>query len=101
MKDFKVRIGCYTWQVKFVPKEEINGCDGRTFPNDFKILVRNDLNPIVMRSVFIHEVVHALLDTQGRCYQRKFDLEDVCEFIAWRFNEIQDIIETYERNQKQ
>ena len=99
MKDFKVRIGCYTWQVKFVDVQELPTNDGETRYNTFEILIRKTLEEPVRRLCFIHEVVHALLGTQGRCYQKQFELEDVCEFIAWRFNEIQDIIETYENNQ--
>ena len=100
MKDFKVRIGNYTWTVKFVDISQLPNADGETRYNVFEILIRDNLQEGMRRMVFIHEVVHALLGTQGRCFQKQFDLEDVCEFIAWRFNEIQDIIETYERNEK-
>lgn len=100
MKDFKVRIGNYTWTVKFVDVQELPRSEGQTRVNTFEILIRNSLDEPTRRLTFIHEVVHALLNTQGRFYQNKFTQEEICEFIAWRFNEIQDIIEMYERNEK-
>ena len=88
MKDFKVRIGNYTWTVKFVDIQELPRSEGQTRVNTFEILIRNSLNEETKRLTFIHEVVHALLNTQGRFYQNKFTQEEICEFIAWRFNEI-------------
>ena len=35
--------------------------------------------------------------SQGRNYQKKFDLEDVCEFIAWKLPEINQIVEQFEK----
>ena len=95
-----IRIGLYDWELLFVSKEEINGSDGQTRCNDFKILIRDDLNERAQRIVITHEIVHALLDTQGRVYQRKFDLEEVCELVAWKLPEINQILETIERNTK-
>ena len=88
MKDIKVKIGGYEWTVKFVDKGFINGCDGRTHCNEFVICIREDLQPVVMRETIVHEIVHALLTTQGRYYQKKFDLEEVCEFVGWQLPEI-------------
>ena len=88
MKDFKVRICNYTWTVKFVDIQELPRSEGQTRVNTFEILIRNSLNEETKRLTFIHEVVHALLNTQGRFYQNKFTQEEICEFIAWRFNEI-------------
>ena len=99
MKNFKVRIGCYTWQVRFVDAQELPRSDGQTRCNTLEILIRDSLDENAKRLTFIHEVIHALLNTQGRFYQNKFTQEEVCEFIAWRFNEIQEIIEIYENNQ--
>jgi len=90
----KQRIGLYTWDIQFVDKEVIKGNDGQTRCNDFQILIRNDLSMITTELILRHEVVHALLDTQGRVYQKKFDLEEVCEFIAWRLPEINQVVET-------
>ena len=88
------RIGLYTWEILFVPKENIIGDDGQTKTNDFIILIRDDLPLETTRIAITHEVVHALLSTQGRVYQRKFDVEEVCEFIAWKLPEINDIVDS-------
>ncbi len=92
----KVRIGLYPFTIKFVDFKgiELNGnSDGRTMLNGRTILIRNDLDDIDTELVLRHEVVHAILGTQGRCYQKKFDLEEVCEFIAYKLPEINDIVE--------
>lgn len=89
----KHRIGLYECKIAFVGKEQIQGSDGQTRCNDFQILIRNDLSPVTTELILRHEVVHALLDTQGRVYQKKFDLEEVCEFIAWKLPEINQIVE--------
>lgn len=92
-----MRIGLYDWKVLIVDRKEIDNCDGRTLPNELTIKIADDLKGTVREITFIHEVVHALLDTQGRCYQKKFDLEEVCEFIAWKLPEINQIVEQFER----
>ena len=83
MRKYSTLINGFLWNVEFVDREKIQGNDGQTKPNDLLICIANDLNPNAMRLSFIHELTHALLDTQGRCYQKKFDLEELCEFIAW------------------
>ena len=88
----KQKIGDYEWEILFVAKERIPDCDGQTKPNDFQILIRRDLSNEVTELVLRHEIIHAILDTQGRIYQKKFDLEEVCEFIAWKLPEINDIM---------
>lgn len=89
----KVRIGLYPFVVCFVARDEIDGCDGKTMHNERTIKIRNDLDDIATEIVLRHEIVHAILGTQGRCFQKKFDLEDVCEFVAYKFPEIQQIVE--------
>lgn len=92
-----MKIGLYDWKVLIVDRKEIDNCDGRTFPNDFTIKIADDLKGTARLLTFIHEVVHALLDTQGRCYQKKFGLEEVCEFVAWKLPEINQIVEQFEK----
>ena len=93
-KQTVVCIGMYPFKVQFVDYEELNGCDGKTFINGRTIKIRNDLDGIDTELVLRHEVVHAILDTQGRCYQKKFDLEEVCEFIAYKLPEINNVVDT-------
>lgn len=92
-----MRIGLYEWKVLIFDRKEIDNCDGRTYPNDFTIKIADDLKETAREITFIHELVHALLDTQGRNYQKKFDLEDMCEFIAWKLPEINQCVELFER----
>lgn len=92
-----MRIGLYEWKVLIVDRKEIDGCDGRTLPNSLEIKIADDLKGTVREITFIHEVVHALLNTQGRTYQKKFDLEELCEFIAWKLPEINQLVEQFEK----
>ena len=75
----------YEWEIAFVDKDDpiLCGSDGKTLYNDTKIVVREDMNPQIVKSTIIHELTHAVLEIQGRVYQRKFDREDVCEFIGF------------------
>ena len=90
-----MRIGLYEWKVLIVDRKEIDGNDGRTIPNSLEIKIASDLKGITREITFIHELVHALLGTQGRCYQKKFDLEDMCEFIAWNYEEIERCVNEF------
>ena len=92
-----MRIGLYNWTIRIVDRKEIDGNDGRTMPNSLEILIADDLKGTTRELTFIHEVVHALLNTQGRTYQKKFDLEELCEFIAWKLPEINQIVEQFEQ----
>ena len=91
-----MRIGLYDWKVKIVDRKDIDGCDGRTAPNSLEILIADDIKGITREITFIHEVIHALLNTQGRCYQKKFNVEELCEFISWKLPEINQIVEQFE-----
>ncbi len=89
----KVKIGNYYWKVEFDPNVKLDGADGQTQSNELKILIRNDLSKEVTRAVLIHEIVHATLDMQGRVYQENFNVEEVCEFIAWNIDSIKEIVD--------
>lgn len=93
-KTIKIRIGLYPFKIMFVPFSELDNCDGKTMHNDRIIKIRDDLDEIATELVLRHEIVHAILGTQGRVYQRKFDLEEMCEFIAYKTPEINQIIES-------
>lgn len=91
----KTRIGLYEWEVRIATREETHGNDGQTRCNEFTILIADDLSLTTREIVLRHEVVHALLDTQGRVYQNKLSIEDMCEFIAWKLPEINDIMSRF------
>lgn len=88
-------IGGHNWELKFVDKKEIEGNDGLCKPNDFIILIRKDLKKETASLVFAHEVVHAILDTQGRCYQKRFNIEEVCEFVAWQNDTVHTLVKVF------
>lgn len=82
----KFKVYDYEWQIYFVPREDehLKGCcDGITLYNDMVIYIRNDLNKVMAKEVLIHELTHATLCLQGRCYQKTFKLEEVCEFVGY------------------
>lgn len=89
-----VNINGYNWNVEFVDKdhEKLGGKnDGITIYNDMAIYVRDDLSPVMKKEVVIHELTHATLCVQGRWGQRKFDVEEVCEFMGFCANTIVEL----------
>lgn len=92
MAENKIKVGEYEFSVEFVKPNEIQGFDGQTLANDFKIVVRNDMSEEATRLTFIHEIVHTILLTQGRHYQVEFNVEDMCEFISYQLNEINRLV---------
>lgn len=94
----KVRIGLYPWTVRFIDKymmqDKTLGC---TWFKQRSIDILDDMDKITTELTIRHEIVHAILYTQGRADQKKFGLEEICEFIAWKLPEINDIVETIMR----
>lgn len=88
-KMVEVEIGSYIFYAYLVNPKEIEGSDGILIHNDRTIKIRNDLDIVGIRLVLRHELVHAILLTQGRVYQKKFDLEEMCEFISYQLPEIE------------
>ena len=84
-----MKIGNHEWTIKIVSRNEINNCDGRTKPNDLEILIADDLKGQTRQITFLHELTHAILDEQGRCYDKNTTIENMCEFIGWNFEEIE------------
>ena len=91
----KVKIGKHIWSVRRLPPEDMDWQKfkmyGYTWDQHRAIDILDTLSEEDLPLVIKHEVVHALLDTQGRRYQKKFDVEEVCEFIAWNIDEINKI----------
>ena len=81
----KFTLGGYEWELEFVDKDnkELDGAWGICLNGKMKILIRNDLDPQIIKECIIHELCHALLLVQGRGGPQKFNLEDVCEFVGF------------------
>ena len=88
----KVSINNHTWSVRRLSLEDMNWAKcqmyGYTWTQHKAIDILDTLEEKDLPLVIRHEVCHALLDTQGRRYQQKFDVEELCEFIAWNMDEI-------------
>ena len=95
---FLYDINGYKWRVFFEKREKMNGNDGMCKPNDLQIVIDIDLSDQAQILTFSHEIVHAILDTQGRTYQKKFGLEEVCELIAWQNKSIYELIEQFKKD---
>ena len=91
-KDAIIKIDTYPFMVKFVDKDSLYGCDGKAEPNGRIIYIRNDLDDIDTRITLIHELCHCFQFVQGRRFQRQFELEDVCEFIAYTHDKIEKLV---------
>ena len=96
-KTIKVRIGLYPFTLKFF-KQINEDYDGITWYRKREIEIRDDLDDEATILLIRHEVIHALLSTQGRTYQKKFDVEELCEFIAYKLPEINQICEFIENS---
>ena len=96
-KAIKVRIGLYPFTLKFF-KQTNEDYDGITWYRKREIEIRDDLDDEATILLIRHEVTHALLSTQGRTYQKKFDVEELCEFIAYKLPEINQICEFIENS---
>ena len=92
------RLGIYYFfTLDFVDRKDIDNCDGKALHNSRLILVANDLDEVATILTIRHEIVHCLLGIQGRAYQKKFDVEEVCEFIAYKLPEISDVMNHIEK----
>lgn len=93
-----MKIGNHDWNILFVKRALIRGNDGQTNPDELTIKIADDFEKEeVITLTFIHELIHAIFDEQGRNYQNKITQEDLCEFIAWNFEEIQRCVNEFKQ----
>ncbi len=97
VNEFTIKIGGFPWTVQFVDGDDIGGLSGLRDINNFTIKIDKRLNYKAARLTFIHEVVHAILSCQGRHFQKKFDVEDVCEFIAFSHDAIESYLRDFDK----
>lgn len=98
----RIEIFGYKWDVDFVAPENQNlrGNDGCCLFNKRLILIRNDVGKSATECILRHELTHAMLCVQGRHYQRKFDVEEVCELVAFLTPAINSIVKEVKRNER-
>lgn len=87
----KINLNGHEWTVLLTDRKNLNGDDGQCHTRTLIIYISNDLKGDARLCSFVHELTHAILNSSGRYYQSKFQLEEVCEFVAWN----RSIIEKY------
>ena len=88
IKSYTIVIYGKDWTVNFVPgiheKLTKEKYDGLCYYNELAIYISNDiLKKELIRETLMHELTHAVLCSQGRFHQKRFDAEDMCEFVGW------------------
>ncbi len=64
MKNRKLRVGPYTYDVCFVPdREKMDGSVGLTKPDQQLVYVWTGAHPDQVRDTLLHEVLHVVFET--------------------------------------
>ena len=92
-----MKIVNHNWTILFVDRKDINNCDGLCVPSELTIKIADDIKGEYRKIVFTHELIHAIFDEHGRYFESKLSHEDLCEFIAWNFDEIQRCVDQFIR----
>lgn len=95
-KDIEIIINGYPFTIKFFKKNN-EYYDGLTRYNERIIEIRDDVDLMATMLLIRHEITHAILCCQGRCYQKKFDVEEVCEFVSYQLPNINIICDYVKR----
>ena len=91
-----VKINGHCWDVKFVNSEDeyLKGKRlGWTDTYNRVIRIDKSLDNESIKIVLIHELTHAILDSQGRGRQDNFSQEDVADFVSWNLDELSRLLE--------
>lgn len=84
----KVKINNHTWSVRRLKAEDMDNNWGGTWCVHRAIDLNETLTKDELPFVIRHEICHALLFSQGRRVQNKFNAEELCDFVAWNNEEI-------------
>ena len=85
----KIKIYGTDFSVRFLPENLMEKYNrGTTWYDKRAIDILETLDEKSTELTIKHELTHAFLLMQGRRYQKKFDLEDVCEFVSYTCEEI-------------
>lgn len=85
----KVKIGGHLWSVRFMEPHLMRPDEnGTCWTNKCCIDIDCTMDEKETKLILTHEIVHALLGTQGRAFQKEYDEESICEIITWNIDEI-------------
>ena len=89
MQIIKFKLGNHNWRVRFLPTHLMRENEnGTCWTGKRCIDIDESMDDKETKLVLTHEIVHALMATQGRVYEEGLCNESVCEFIAWNIDEI-------------
>ncbi len=73
-KNFKVKIGPYTYDVEYNDKvAKAGGVYGQNHQMELTLYIRPNMLPALTQQTFLHEVIHAIIDVSGLYYRLKED----------------------------
>jgi len=82
-------INCIEWKIRFLPSEQMREGDNGTCWSLKRIIdIDASLGYQEAKKVLTHELMHALMATQGRSYEEEINNESVCEIVAWNIDKI-------------
>lgn len=87
--DVLLPIGTYVFKLKLTNAKNdsrLENLEGLTNYRERQILVRDDLDDLTTMCMVRHELVHAILYTQGRTFYDSYDEELMADFVAMNFD---------------
>jgi len=84
-----VSINDTSWKVRFLPSDQMReGDNGTCWSLKRTIDIDDSLGYHEAKMVLTHELMHALMATQGRSFEAELNNESVCEIVAWNLDKI-------------
>lgn len=84
-----VNINDIPWKVRFLPSEQMrDGDNGTCYSLKRTIDIDDSLDYSEACIIITHELMHALMATQGRCFEEEINNESVCEIVAWNLDKL-------------
>lgn len=84
-----VDINNIEWKVRFLSPEQMReGDNGTCWSLKRTIDIDDSLDYYEVMKVLTHELMHALMATQGRSFEEALSQESVCEIVAWNLDKL-------------
>lgn len=98
----KIIINNVEWDFNFVPSVCLPAnYYGQCCEEELTINVLENMSPQRQRFTIIHELIHAIIHSQGRAYTwEDMNEENVCEFIAWNLDTINSLVDYIEEHRE-